>query len=181
MTRLDQAPGDSHAWVDHTPVSTGYDSARTQAPAVIPDGGGVQQDTVSVTLRNPTWQYAEIDIFTHEPNQAQAMPAEIVAASIVTPVLSKRRGTRPEAGAAARPVRVGDRQGSAGLTYTISYEVTVGQGGGFKPFVTVRGGTFTPEPAVTGTEIRIGDPELVGRSPSPPRTRPRSGAVRSAT
>jgi hypothetical protein len=49
-----------------------------------------------------------------------------------------------------------------GVTYTISYDVRVGKGGSFKPFVTVRGGTSTPEPAVTGTEIRIGDPELGG-------------------
>src|SRR5437879_1516579 len=50
MTRIDNGPADSHAWVDNTPVSTGYDSGRTQAPVVIPDGGGLQQDTVSVTL-----------------------------------------------------------------------------------------------------------------------------------
>jgi len=157
--RLDNGPSDSHAWVQDVPVTPGFDAARTEDPLTLPAGGGDQTFTASVTPRDASYDFAEIDVTTHDPSSA-GIGATITG--VTTPTLTDEHLDPRPSPQPNDHYEWAIHGAHPGQTYTVQFTVHVPLGGTFKPFVQVRSGHSTPVPGTIASAISVPDGELGG-------------------
>ncbi|HVS85919.1 MAG TPA: hypothetical protein VHD91_09830 [Gaiellaceae bacterium] len=153
-TALDGQPGDSSAKSSGT---AGFDVSRTGAPAAIQPGGGVQNVSVSVTPRDPSFNSAYIDV-----QPAKLLPgATIVPGSVVSPTSGDDVTLAPDGTDLTWAALI-----TTGQTYTLTFQVTVPNGGAtaliYKPWVEAGVDGFHELGPDTGSATTLNDGVLGG-------------------
>jgi hypothetical protein len=157
------ASGPGSSQVSDTPVHVGYDATRSMSPVSIPAGGGIQNVSVTLTLRSTAYEhgYAAIEVSTHDPSSPG--PVAIVGGSIHDPALGSGESPNPVEPPAADRYQWAIGNAVLNKPYTLELQIQVPAGrSDYKPFVTVRGGKFDSFPDLDAASTEITDPVLQG-------------------